>query len=118
MNKRIIDLSKLIAYIKDKTITIEKVICQSMADTKRTESDDIDSEAFVEALEFLNESTLFKDAVDFYYEFNGKKQLIVRCGFKNPYMLECYTVNCNVKDGVSYKEIDTTFRENFFDKVA
>lgn len=118
MSKRIIDLSKLIAYIKDKTIIIEKVICQSMADTKRTETDNIDSAAFVEALEFLNESTLFKDAVDFYYEFNGKKQLIVRCGFKNPYMTECYIVNCSIKDGVSYKEIDTKFRENILDKVA
>lgn len=118
MSKRIINLSNLIESIKNKTITIEKVICQSMADTKRTETDDIDSEAFVEALEFLNESTLFKDAVDFYYEFNGKKQLIVRCGFKNPYMTECYTVNCSIKDGVSYKEIDTKFRENILDKVA
>ena len=118
MSKRIIALSNLIELIKNKTIAIEKVICQSMADTKRTETDDIDSVSFVEALEFLNESTLFKDAVDFYYEFNEKKQLIVRCGFKNPYMSECYTVNCSIKDGVSYKEIDTKFRENILDKVA
>ena len=117
MSKRIIDLSNLIELIKNKTITIEKVICQSMEDTKRTESE-VKPVDFLEALEFLNESTLFKDAMDFYYEFDRKCHFVIRCGFKNLYMGQCYIANCSVKDGVSIMEIDAKFGNNVFDKVA
>lgn len=45
-------------------------------------------------------------------------KLYLDVGLKNPYMDQKYIVECNIKDGVMVKEIETKLRETIFDRIA
>ena len=69
-----------------------------------------------ESIQFMNE-TIFKDAIDFFYEFTDTSNILIECGMKNIYMEEYYRVECSVGNGVSAKEIDKKLRETIFDRM-
>lgn len=115
--RRITLLSNLVELIENGAITIETVKNHVTVSSDVTDIQDIKSNDFVESIQVLNEAKYFRDAVDFFYEFkNGKLYLDV--GLKNPYMDQKYIVECNIKDGVTFKEIDTKLRKTIFDRIA
>jgi len=71
----------------------------------------------LESLEYLNESKLFKDGIDFYYEFMSNSSIRIECGMKNPYLDEYFYADCAIKDGISTKDIESKLRETIFDRM-
>lgn len=116
MGRQILLLSDLIETIQNKMISIDSVECKTKFSGDITETDQITPEKFVESIQFLNE-TIFKDAVDFFYEFTGINGILVECGMKNQFMEEYYRVECSVCDGVSAKEVDKKLKETIFDRM-
>lgn len=114
--KRITMLSNLVELIENKVITVCKVKSDTTIAADVTETGTIEQNNFVESIQYLNEAKLFRDAVDFFYEFtNGR--LILEVGMKNPYMDEKYIAECNIKDEVSNKDIEEKLRETIFSKA-
>lgn len=110
-------LSNLVKLLENGAITIETVKNYVTASLDLTEVQDIKPTDFVESIQFLNEAKYFRDAVDFFYEFeNGKLHLDI--GLKNPYMDQKYIAVCSIKDGIAVKCIDAKLRETIFDKIA
>ena len=116
MSRRILLLSDIIEVIENKMISIDSVECNTKFSADITETSQITPEKFIESIQFLNE-TIFKDAIDFYYEFTGENSILIECGMKNIYMEEYYRVKCSVYDGVSAKEVDKKLRETIFDRM-
>lgn len=115
--RQITMLSNLVELLDNGAITIEIVKNHVTAHSAFTEVQDIKPIEFVESIQFLNEAKYFRDAVDFFYEFkNGK--LYLHVGLKNPYMDQKYIVECNIKDGVTVKEIEAKLRETIFSRVV
>lgn len=117
MSRRITNTSNLLELLESNTITITSVQCKTKAFADITETDDITPTDFLESLEYLNESKLFKDAVDFCYEFTGKNNIRLECAMKNPYLDEYFYADCLIKEGVSIKDIETKLRETVFHKM-
>ena len=115
MSRRIL-LSDLIEVIERKMISVDKIECNTKFSGDITEIDQIATEKFIDSIQFLNE-TIFKDSVDFFYEFTGENSILIECGMKNIYMEEYYRVKCSVCDGVSAKEVDKKLRETIFDRM-
>lgn len=115
--KRITMLSNLVELLENGAITIETVKNHVTASSDVTDIQDIKSNDFVESIQFLNEAKYFRDAVDFFYEFKDGK-LYLDVGLKNPYMDQKYIAVCSIKDGLTFKEIDTKLRETIFDRIA
>ena len=116
MSKRIVDISNLVDAIENNMISIVSVENKTKISVDITETNPITSEKFIESIQFLNE-TIFKDAIDFYYEFTGKNNVLIECGMKNIYMEEYYRVECSVMDGFSIDDVNKKFRETIFDKM-
>lgn len=112
MSRRILLLSDLIEVIENKMISIDSVECNIKFSADITETSQITPEKFIESIQFLNK-TIFKDAIDFYYEFTGKNSILIECGMKNMFMEEYYRVG----EGVSKKEVDAKLRETIFDRM-
>ncbi len=68
-------------------------------------------------MEYLNESKLFKDAVDFCYEFTGQNSLRIECGMKKPYLDEYFYADCVIQNGTSTKDVEAKLRETIFHKM-
>lgn len=115
--RRITRLSNLIKLLKNNAITIFNVKCETKASADITETGNITPDKFMESVEFLSESVLFRDAIDFYYEFTGDNSFHIQCGMKNIYMEEYYRVECVICDGISVNEVDSKLRETIFDKI-
>ena len=115
--RRVMQLSNLVELLKNSAITITNVQCEAKACVDITETNSIKPEKFKESVEFLNEATLFRDAIDFYYEFTGDNSLRIQCGMKNIYMEEYYYVDCVISNYISAKDIDSKLRETIFDKI-
>lgn len=116
MSRRILLLSDLIEVIENKMISIERVECNTKFSTDITETSQITPEKFIESIQFLNE-IIFKDAIDFFYEFTDTNNILIECGMKNIYMEEYYRVECSVCDGISIEDVDKKFRETIFDRM-
>lgn len=116
VSRRILLLSDLIEVIEDKMISVDSVECKTKFSADITETNKITPEKFIESIQLLNE-TIFKDAIDFFYEFTGTNTILVECGMKNMFMEEYYRVKCSVCDGVSAKEVDKKLRETIFDRM-
>lgn len=116
MSRRILDVSNLVKLIENKMISVDSVECKTKFSADITETSQITPEKFIESIQFLNK-TIFKDAIDFYYEFTRKNNVFIECGMKNIYMEEYYRVECSVCDGVSTKEVDKKLRETIFDRM-
>ncbi len=116
MSRRILLLSDLIEIIQNKMISIDSVESNVKFSADITETNQITPERFTESIQLLNKS-IFKDAIDFFYEFTGENNIFIECGMKNMFMEEYYRVRCSICDGVSKKEVDAKLRETIFDKM-
>lgn len=116
MSRRITDVSNLVEAIENKIISVDSVECKTKFSADITEISQITQERFIESIQFLNE-TIFKDAIDFFYEFTGTNAILIECGMKNQFMEEYYCVECSVCAGVSAKEVDKKLRETIFDRM-
>ena len=105
--------ANLVEAIENKMISISSVENETKFSGDITETDQIIPEKFIESIQFLNK-TIFKDAIDFYYEFTGANSILIECGMKNQFMEEYYRVECSVCDGISAKEVDKKLRETVF----
>lgn len=117
MSRRILDVSNLVELIEKGTITVTKVENKVKACSDITETDSVTPEKFVESLQYLNEAKLFRNGIDFYYEFAGKNGVHIECAMKNPYLDEYFYVECEIKDGFSIEEVDRKFKETIFDRM-
>ena len=117
MSRRIL-LSDLIEVIENKMISIDSVECNIKFSADITETSQITPEKFIESIQFFNK-TIFKDAIDFYYEFTGKNSVLIECRMRNQFMEEYYRVECSISicEGVSKKEVDAKLRETIFDRM-
>ncbi len=116
MSRRITDVSNLVEVVENKMISVDSVECKTKFSADITETNQITPNKFIESIQFMNE-TIFKDAIDFFYEFTSTNSILIECGMKNIYMEEYYRVKCSVCDGVSAKEVDKKLRETIFDRV-
>lgn len=116
MSRRILDISNLVEVVENKMISVDSVECKTKFSADMTETNQITPNKFIESIQFMNE-TIFKDAVDFFYEFTDTNNILIECGMKNIYMEEYYRVKCSVYDGVSAKEVDKKLRETIFDRM-
>ena len=118
MHKRIIELSNLVEAIESGMISVVNIESKTKASVDITVTDQITPDKFIDSIQYLNQSMLFKNSVDFYYEFTGRNGLHIDCGMNNRYLDEYFCVDCVIQDGFSVDDIDTKFRENVFDKIA
>ena len=116
MSRRITDVSNLVEVVENKMISVDSVECKTKFSADMTETNQITPNKFIESIQFMNE-TIFKDAIDFFYEFTDTNKILIECGMKNIYMEEYYRVKCSVYDGVSAKEVDKKLRETIFDRM-
>lgn len=116
MSRRITDVSNLVEVVENKMISVDSVECKTKFSADMTETNQITPNKFIESIQFMNE-TIFKDAIDFFYEFTDTNNILIECGMKNIYMEEYYRVKCSVCDGVSAKEVDKKLRETIFDRA-
>lgn len=116
MRKRITELSNLVEAIEKEMISVISVENNTKCSADYSETSQIVPEKFIESIQFLNE-TLFKDAIDFFYEFTGENNILIECGMKNKYMEEYYRVNCVISNGISANEVDKKLRETIFDRM-
>ncbi len=112
--RRITSILNLLQLIENNSLTISNVQCKTKAFADVTETDNVTPTEFLESLQYLNESKLFKDGIDFYYEFVGNNRIRLECGMKNLYMDVYFYVDCAIKDGVSTKDVESKLRKTIF----
>lgn len=117
MSKRICDVSNLVEAIETGMISISSVENKVKACSDITEIENVTTDKFIESLQYLNEAKLFKDGIDFYYEFTGKNGAHIEVAMKNPYLDEYFYVKCMINDGFTIEDIDKKFRETIFDRM-
>lgn len=117
MIRRIADVANLVEAIENGMISVTKVENKIKACSDITETDNVTPEKFIESLQYLNEAKLFRNGIDFFYEFAGKNSIFIECGMKNMFMEEYYCVRCSICEGVSKKEVDAKLRETIFDRM-
>ena len=111
-------LSNLVEALETKMITISNIECKTKLSTDITVTDQVTPDQFIESIEFLNEALLFRNSVDFFYEFSGKNSIRIEAGMKNKYLDEYFYVDCVIQDGFSADDVDAKFRESIFDRLA
>jgi len=116
MIKRIANISNLLELIGKNVVAITTVQCKTKAFADIKETNQVTPEKFIESIQYLNESSLFKDAVDFFYEFTGRNNICIECGMKNAFLDEYFYVDCVIKDG-AIKDVETKLRETIFDRM-
>lgn len=117
MSRRILDVSNLVEAIENGMISIVSVENKIKACSNITETDNVTPEKFIESLQYLNEAKLFRNGVDFFYEFSGKNEIHIDCAMKNPYLDEYFYVECVINDGFSINDVDRKFKETIFDRM-
>lgn len=116
MSKQIVDISNLVGAIENNMISVVSVENKTKISSDITETNQIAPERFIESIRFLNK-TIFKDAIDFYYEFTGEKRVFIKCSMNNIYMEECYRIECVIGDGISIDDVNKKFRETIYDRM-
>lgn len=117
MSIRIVDVSNLVDAIENGTIKVVNVENKTKASADITETNQVTPEKFIESIQYLNEATLFRNGIDFYYEFAGKNGIHIDCAMKNPYLDEYFCVDGVIKEGISIDDVDKKFRETIFDRM-
>ncbi|MBD5535151.1 MAG: hypothetical protein HDQ99_05765 [Lachnospiraceae bacterium] len=117
MSRRILDVSNLVEVIENKMISVISVENKVKACSDITATDNVTPKKFIESLQYLNEAKLFRNGIDFYYEFTGKNGIHIDVAMKNPYLDEYFYVECAINDGVSIDDVDKKFKETVFDRV-
>ena len=118
MRKQIAQLSNLIEALETKMISISNIEVKTKSSTDITVTDQVTPDQFVESIQFLNEALLFRNGIDFYYEYVGKNGIQIECGMKNKYLDEYFYVDCAIQDGFTADDVDAKFRESVFDRIA
>ena len=118
MRKQITQLSNLVEAIEQKMISISSVQSKTKASVDITATDQVTPDIFLESIQYLNEAVLFRNSVDFFYEFSGKNGIRIEAGMKNRYLDEYFFVDCAIQDGFTIDDVDAKFRENVFDRIA
>ena len=116
MRKRILDVSNLVEAIENKMVSIVSVENKTKISVDITETDQITPEKFAESIQLLNK-TIFKDAIDFSYEFTGKNSVLIECTMKNLYFDEHIYAECVIANGISVDDVNKKFRETIFDRM-
>lgn len=118
MSRRILDVSNLVEAIEKGMISVVSVKNKIKACADITETDDvITPEKFIGSLQYLNEAKLFRNGIDFYYEFTGRNGVHIESAMKNPYLDEYFYVECEIKDGFSIDDVDKKFKETIFERM-
>ena len=117
MSRRIASISNLLEVIENGTITVTNVQRKTKAFADVTETDNVEPEKFVESIQYLNEATLFRDGIDFFYEFTDENNIRIECGMKNAYLDEYFYANCVIKNGVTVTDVETKLRKTIFGKM-
>lgn len=118
MRKQIAQLSNLIEAIESGMISISSIECKTKASVDLTVTDQVTPDMFIESIQFLNEAALFRNGIDFFYEFVGKNGIRIECGMGNRYLEEYFCVDCIIQDSFSTDDVEEKFRENVFDRLA
>lgn len=117
MSRRILDVSNLVEVVEKGMISVASVENKVKACSDITETDNVSPEKFIKSVKKLNEAKLFRNGIDFYYEFSGKNGVHIEVAMKNPYLDEYFYVDCTVKDGFLIDEVDKKLRETIFDRT-
>ena len=117
MSRRIIDISNLVEAIENNMLSVVSVENKIKACSDITETDNVTPEKFIESLQYLNEAKLFRNGIDFYYEFTGRNGIHIEVAMKNPYLDEYFYVDCVINDGVSIDDVDKKFKETILDRM-
>lgn len=117
MSRRILDVFNLVEAIEKGMISVVSVENKVKACSDITETDNITPEKFIESLQYLNEAKLFRNGIDFFYEFTGKNGIHIESAMKNPYLDEYFYVECVIKNGFSIDDVDKKFKETIFDRM-
>ena len=118
MRKQITQLSNLVTALEQGMISISNVESKPKSSTDITVTDQVTPDMLIESIQFLNESTLFRNSVDFFYEPVSSNSIRIECGMKNRYLEEYFCVDCVIRDGFSADDVDAKFREGIFDGLA
>lgn len=116
MSRRILDVSNLVEAIENNMISIVSVENKTKISVDITETNQITPEKFAESIQLLNK-TIFKDAIDFSYEFTGKNSVLIECTMKNLYFDEHIYAECVIANGISIDDVEKKFRETIFDRM-
>lgn len=117
MSRRILNVANLVEAIENGMISVANVESKVKACADITETDNVTPEKFIESLQYLNETKLFRNGIDFFYEFTSKKGVHIECAMKNPYLDEYFYVECVIEDGFSIDDVDKKFKETIFDRM-
>lgn len=118
MRKQITQLSNLVEAIDSKMISVTNIEIKTKSSTDITATEQVTPEVLIESLQFLNEAVLFRNGIDFYYEFTGDNSIRIEAGMKNKFLDEYFYVDCVIQDGFSADDVDAKFRESVFDRLA
>lgn len=96
---------KLHEAISNNLLTIQKVQYSYKSSSR---IDEIDRDTFKDYLDFLCESGLFADCIDWHFEMSPSKkgEYIINSGAKNPCTENIITVYLSVGDGVDVEDIE------------
>ena len=117
MSRRILDVSNLVEAIEKGMISVVSVENKVKACSDIAETDNVTPEKFIESLQYLNEAKLFRNGIDFFYEFTGKNGIHIESAMKNPYLDEYFYVECVIKNSFSIDDVDKKFKETIFDRM-
>ncbi len=106
MNRRIFELSTFMELIENKIITIIKVEAHTKGCANAQGTDNITPNKFLESIQYLNKAELFRNSIDFYYEFSGKNGVHIEAAMKNPFLDTYFYVDCEIQDGATFDDID------------
>lgn len=118
MRKQITQLTNLVLALEQGMLSISSVESKPKSSTDITATDQVTPDMFLEAIQFLNESVLFKNCVDFNYELVGENGIRIECGMKNRFLDEYYYVDCVIRDGFTVDDVDAKLRDSIFDGLA
>lgn len=116
--KRNTTTKQLSDAIANNILAVTKVKCEYKEIEERTEI--INNDAFIESLQYLNESGVLADNVDWKYEkkLHSDGEYVVESGRMNPYANNIITVHLRVCDGISDDKVKVLLRKEESEKVA
>lgn len=114
--------NNLMSIISSKTARVENVTLRYSSNDPDTE--EMDSKKFTESLEFLNESGIFADAVDWMYNIvrvsnEDEEDFIMVRGGRMASFMNC-TIDFQLKacEGVKINDLEKMLRETIFSRKS
>ena len=96
---------QIVSAISNNLLTIEKVECSYKSSSR---IDEIDRETFKDNLDFLSESGILADCIDWHFDMSPSKkgEYIIDSGAKNPCSENIITVYLNVGEDVNMEDVE------------